>query len=191
MLLEAGANINVPASKYNGRTALQAASEGGHLDIVKKLLGMGVIVNANPAHYGGRTALQAAANGHAQVVRYLLRMGADVNLTDLQHSALEVRLEVVEELFRAGANVNAPGGYLSAELALYAAAEGGHLDVVEKLLAAGTQVDAISGNRKQTALQVAFKRGHVDVAKKLKMSGARSNLGGDKIFKSGQYPDAS
>jgi ankyrin repeat protein len=57
MLLEAGANINVPASKYNGRTALQAASEGGHLDIVKKLLGMGVIVNANPAHYGGRTAL--------------------------------------------------------------------------------------------------------------------------------------
>jgi ankyrin repeat protein len=118
--------------------------------------------------------LQAAANGHAEVVRFLVRMGADVNthpsrywgLTALQHAALEERLEVVEELLRAGTNVNAPGGYLSPKLALYAAAEGGHLDVVEKLLAAGAQVDAISGNRKQTVLQVALKRGHVELAKK-------------------------
>jgi ankyrin repeat protein len=101
-------------------------------------------------------------------------MGADVNshpsrywgLTALQHAALEVRLEVVEELLRAGANVNAPGGYLSTELALHAAAEGGHLDGVEKLLAADAQVDANSGNRKQTALQVALKRGNVELAGK-------------------------
>lgn len=50
--VEAGASINVPASKYNGRTALQAASEGAHLAIVKKVLGMEAIANAGPAHYG-------------------------------------------------------------------------------------------------------------------------------------------
>jgi ankyrin repeat protein len=65
--------------------------------------------------------LQAAANGHAEVVRFLVRMGADVNthpsrywgLTALQHAALEERLEVVEELLRAGTNVNAPGAILA------------------------------------------------------------------------------
>ncbi|PNP58755.1 hypothetical protein FNYG_15033 [Fusarium nygamai] len=50
--------------------ALQAASEGGHIQIVDRLLEAGANVNADAAaDDGGRTALQAAsAGGHIQVI---------------------------------------------------------------------------------------------------------------------------
>jgi ankyrin repeat protein len=86
-------------------------------------------------------------------------MGADINtprcryrgLTALQNAALEGRIDVVEELRSAGADVNVPGSYFDNQLALHAAADGGHLNIGETLLVAGAQVEAISGNRKQTA----------------------------------------
>ena len=50
-----------------GRTALQAAAEGGYLDVVERLLREKANVNA--ARSDGRTALQAAAEGgHLDVV---------------------------------------------------------------------------------------------------------------------------
>jgi ankyrin repeat protein len=57
-LLAIGADIN--AAAHSGRTALQAAAEGGHQAIVEKLLAVGADVNAASKHRG-RTALQAAA----------------------------------------------------------------------------------------------------------------------------------
>ncbi|EXL40290.1 hypothetical protein FOCG_17178, partial [Fusarium oxysporum f. sp. radicis-lycopersici 26381] len=60
-----------------GRTALQAASEGGHIQVVERLLEAGANVNAAAAARYGRTALQAAsAGGHIQVVKRLLNAGA-------------------------------------------------------------------------------------------------------------------
>ncbi|KFY61651.1 hypothetical protein V496_04952 [Pseudogymnoascus sp. VKM F-4515 (FW-2607)] len=38
MLLKAGADINAPPAKINGRTALEAAAEHGRLDMVSLLL---------------------------------------------------------------------------------------------------------------------------------------------------------
>jgi len=56
-LLEKGADVNAaPASSF-GRTALQAASEGGHLAVVDRLLEQGTDFNAAPASSFGRTAL--------------------------------------------------------------------------------------------------------------------------------------
>ena len=61
---------------WDGRTALQAAAGGGHLDVVERLLAAGADVNAAAAH-GGRTALQAAAGGgHLDVVERLRQAGA-------------------------------------------------------------------------------------------------------------------
>jgi ankyrin repeat protein len=48
--------------------ALQAASQGGHLEIVERLLAAGADVNAAAGNYGGPTALQAASRGgHLEV----------------------------------------------------------------------------------------------------------------------------
>ena len=62
---------------FDGRTALQAAAEGGHLEVVDRLLAAKAEVNA-AAGYGGRTALQAAAGGgHLEVVDRLLAASVD------------------------------------------------------------------------------------------------------------------
>ncbi|KAI1026507.1 hypothetical protein LB504_013128, partial [Fusarium proliferatum] len=56
--------------------AFQAASAGGHIQVVERLLEAGADANAS-AGYQGRTALQAAsAGGHMQVIERLLEAGA-------------------------------------------------------------------------------------------------------------------
>lgn len=62
------------------RTALQAAAEGGHEDVVRVLLDAGAGVNAPAAPGFGRTALQAAAEGgHHKAVALLIKTKADAN----------------------------------------------------------------------------------------------------------------
>ncbi|KAF9775097.1 hypothetical protein IL306_006825, partial [Fusarium sp. DS 682] len=55
-----------------------AASEGGYIQVVERLLKAGADVNAAAAaEYGGRTALQAASEGgHIQVIERLLEARA-------------------------------------------------------------------------------------------------------------------
>ena len=57
------------AAGHGGQTALQAAAEGGYLEVVERLLAANANVNAAAGH-GGRTALQAAA-GHEGVIMVL------------------------------------------------------------------------------------------------------------------------
>lgn len=71
-LLQANAEIDAVAGKNKGRTALQAAAEGGHLAVVERLLQAKAEVNAAAASRYGRTALQAAAdNDHLNIVKRL------------------------------------------------------------------------------------------------------------------------
>lgn len=73
-LLGANAHVNAPAAGDGGRTALQAAADGGHLPIVDRLLAANADVNVAPAAgWSGRTALQeAVANGHLEIIQKLL-----------------------------------------------------------------------------------------------------------------------
>ncbi|KAJ4030597.1 hypothetical protein NW763_014837, partial [Fusarium oxysporum] len=59
--------------------------------------------------------------------------------------------------------------------ALQAAAWGGHLEVVEKLLAAGADVNAAAGYDGWTALEAAAEGGHLEVVEKLLAKGANAN----------------
>ncbi|KAI8290901.1 Ankyrin repeat domain-containing protein 17 [Colletotrichum sp. SAR11_57] len=97
ILLSAGAKVNevlsepahpahgLPASsvvvtRYNGRTALQAAAERGHEHLVSRLLRLEADVNAPPSPTAGFTALQAAAGGgYMTILKLLLQHGADIN----------------------------------------------------------------------------------------------------------------
>ncbi|KAL9595276.1 MAG: hypothetical protein Q9179_005045 [Wetmoreana sp. 5 TL-2023] len=80
-LIEAGACINDSASKgKGGRTALQAASSVGDVDMVEQLLLRGADVNAPAAVVDGVTALQAAAiRGYLRIAQILLEHGADID----------------------------------------------------------------------------------------------------------------
>lgn len=112
-LLRAGADVN---SRVYDQTALQAAAEGGHLEIVERLLAAKSDVNTPAADQSGGTALQVAAEGG--------------------------HLEIVERLLAARADVDAPAANYDGRTALQAAAEGGHLEVVQRLLAAKADVNA-------------------------------------------------
>ncbi|KAH0499817.1 hypothetical protein TgHK011_006983 [Trichoderma gracile] len=175
-------------ARYNGRTALQAAAERGHLNIVKLLLQLGAEVNAPPSPSAGRTALQAAAGGgFGAIVQLLLEHGAHVNaaaarykgFTALQGACLQGRLELVDLLLGAGADVQASGGgYDGDATALHAAAERGHVNIVKKLVEIGADVNASSNRRGQTPIQGAMAGGHEPVVKYLREKGAMGRRGG-------------
>ncbi|RYO82406.1 hypothetical protein DL764_009606 [Monosporascus ibericus] len=169
------------------RTALQAASGGGHWEVVDRLLAAGANINAGPANYKGRTALQAASEGgHVEVVEQLLAAGANINAepaycegrTALQAASGNGHLEVVKRLLAARANINAEPAENFGRTALQAASERGYLGAVKLLLAAKANINAAPGNWSgRTALQAASGGGHLEVVERLLAAGANINTG--------------
>ncbi|PLN83089.1 ankyrin [Aspergillus taichungensis] len=80
ILLQAGADVNAPASRHLGKSALQCAAHGGNMELVDTLLMAGATVDQGPAEAGGATALQfASILGHINIARKLLREGAEID----------------------------------------------------------------------------------------------------------------
>ena len=78
-LIDAGANLNVPAGPRCGRTALQNATEMGSLEIVRLLLSQGADVNAPAGYEKGITVLQGGMRkGILKMVLELLEAGANI-----------------------------------------------------------------------------------------------------------------
>ncbi|KAK2774929.1 hypothetical protein CKAH01_12982 [Colletotrichum kahawae] len=199
ILLRAGAKVNehsvhglpapsVVVTRYNGRTALQAAAERGHEHLVSRLLELGADANAPPSPTAGFTALQAAAGGgYIAILKLLLQHGADINgasakykgYTALQGACLRGHVEIAELLLQEGADVHALGGTYGDGMALHAAAEKGRVDIIGRLLAAGADVNACSfkGRQGQTALQSAAVGGHDDAIQVLRDNGAIGRTG--------------
>ncbi|KAH0551472.1 hypothetical protein GP486_007312, partial [Trichoglossum hirsutum] len=143
-LLQEEADINAAATAYfGGRTALQAAAEGGHLAVVKRLLRGKEDVYPPFPDFGRRTTLEVVAGGgHLTATEWPPQEKAEVNAaasifggrTALQAAAGGGHLAVVEWLLQEKADANAAASLHSGRTALQAAAERGHLAVVERLL---------------------------------------------------------
>jgi ankyrin repeat protein len=69
-------------------------------------------------------------------------------------------------------------------MALHAAAEKGHVEIIERLLAAGADVNACSfkRGRGQTALQSAVVGGHDEAMQVLRDNGAVGRTGGGSLL---------
>jgi ankyrin repeat protein len=140
-LLEAGADINAPASPLQGKTALQAAVKYGKAPIIKLILQQGADCNALAAKSYGATALQFAA--------------------------MEGRISIVLLLLRAGAEINAAPSATGGRTALEAAAENGRLDVVSLLLKNDTDVAGLDA-RCQRAAKLAVENDNPIISRLLK-----------------------
>ena len=78
ILLDAGANINAPASQIY-TSVLQAAAKESNLEVAKLLLARGADINARDPRFG--TALSTAARrGMVDLMKELVRSGADIDL---------------------------------------------------------------------------------------------------------------
>lgn len=117
-LHQAGADISLVAEWSITRTPLQAASEGGHKDIVEYLLREGVNPNESPAEQGGATALQLAAiKGNIGIAAILLDNGADINAlpafcdgrTAFEGATEHGRIEMMIFVVNRGANLLSDG----------------------------------------------------------------------------------
>lgn len=110
-LLKRRARLNT--RNRNGETALSLAAYRGNLPFVQRLVHAGADVN----FYGWPPLVYAAFNGHAAVVDYLLKMGAEVNATTANGSTALLfasrfgHIQVVERLLHDQADPNITNQY--------------------------------------------------------------------------------
>jgi len=150
------------------------AARTGDTDKVHELLAKGVPVDARedfaPSKYyqqSEQTALMyAAGGGHLEIVRMLLKTGANVNVIDkmfsreyggeqtaLHYAARQPNVAIVEELLNAGADPNAltkniqNRGSTPLNYALHA----GHSDVAQLLIKRGTNLSSKIGRKQATS----------------------------------------
>ncbi|KAH6648343.1 ankyrin repeat protein [Truncatella angustata] len=192
LLLDAGAVFDPKkVTRYQGRTPIQAAAEGGHEAAVLLLLERGANINAAASPSSGVTALQTACfEGHVSLVKLLIARGADVNglpgkfsgYTALQGACLAGEVDIVRILLGEGVDVNAPGSLYSGGTALHAAASRGNMEIVKILLSAGADPNSAAGRRGQTPMQSAYLIGEMDIVHLLLEAGATGPLTGGKIL---------
>ena len=134
------------------------------LQEVDKLLSEGAVDVNVRVPYLDQTALGSAAGlSEEEMVRLLLRRGADPNignkdnLTPLQSAAHHGNIAIVTMLLKAGARVNTADsqyGYT----ALASATQNGHIDVVRALLEAGADPN-LRLNSGWTVAELALQKG--------------------------------
>jgi ankyrin repeat protein len=177
-LIDRGARIDLRTAAYIGR-----------LDKVKEHLANGADIDLRPiqmdsaafeelfAIYGkvppepneprGDTPLHGAVEGgHADIVEFLVAIGADLQARDnadrtpLHDAAYLGFTEIARILISHGAEVNAVSG--GGETPLHAAAQCGHTSTVELLIANGADING-KDRYGRTALDCAWDRGFADV----------------------------
>lgn len=160
-LLSRGIDPNTVDS--SGNTLLIIAAREGNAETVAALVAYRPRLDYR--NLTGDSALMLAAlQGHEKVVDVLLNAGAPFNhsgWTPLHYAAFEGRLAVVERLLRAGADLNLLAPNQSDALML--AARNGHIDVVRKLIEAGSVLDR-KNDAGLTAEEWARSRGNTDIA---------------------------
>lgn len=200
LLLERGADVNVPGGKYGHPLQAVCTNGGDCLEEVELLLDRGADVNARGGYYGN--ALQAACSYRSfnerhriqdiLVIDLLIDRGADINAeggrlgTALQAACSNGCGEnIVSLLLDKGADVNIQGGEYGSALnaACFAATNPSrHLtrpSVIKRLLDSGAELNKSCGSG-GTALQAACEGGDIDMVHWLLDRGAEVNVQGGK-----------
>ncbi len=185
-LLIAGARTDLACRSGPSQcTALQKASQLGHIDIACLLLQRGADPNGPVLNDNGLTTLQCAVQfGSLELASILLKAGADVNgqlspngMSALSYSLQKSHQNIARLLIDAGAEVNATSeSHLYYATALQIAAKNGLCESVDRLVYAGANVNAITKGG-GTALSIATQNNRSDVVYLLLKANADVNIG--------------
>lgn len=175
--LESG-RPDIDARDAYGVTALIDAASKGQKDIVELLILEGADLDARDNQ--GDTALMIAAlKGHLEIVELLIANGAALSLNDKSgNTALiesakygrESACEIIALLAANGARIGAANRF--GMTAMMYAAQGGHIENVSCLIAAGADVNAKSKSG-ESVLEFAEMSSRRDIIDLLRENGAR------------------
>lgn len=177
---------NLILDRMMSLTVFEAAATGKLVHIISNLARKPELVNAY-SEDGFQPIGLAAYFGHAEVVDYLIKAGAEVNspsknslkVAPIQSAVAGGHLEVTALLLEAGAspNVCEAGGYTP----LHTAAHNGDVQIVHKLLFGGADLEAKS-EKQETPLDMAQKSGYQEVVTLLN-SGITRRFRGSRLPK--------
>ncbi|PCI37911.1 MAG: hypothetical protein COB50_03105 [Thiotrichales bacterium] len=183
MLAESNLNdLHNDEDNYTEYT-LTDAIECNDLGITIEMLESADVVEVNKTTNGGNTLLMVAIkNSNIEIVKLLLKNGANVNVTNnYGHTALMIAVlnktvsnittEIVKLFLKNGANVNATNkrGWN----ALMMLADGNdNIEIAKLLLGDGINVSATTNKSRSTALMIALANYSINIAKLLLKNGA-------------------
>ena len=177
-VLVAGASMMMAAPGSSATALLDAAESGDRPTAMRLLSAKGTDLNATAAD-GSTAIMYAAANGDLELVRALIKAGANVKLANqfgtsaLTEASIIGSAPIVEALLKAGADANfkTPNG----ETPLMAAARSGKVEAAKALLDAGADINAKENWGGQSALMWAAAQSQAEMVKFLASKGANLN----------------
>jgi ankyrin repeat protein len=159
----------IKATKKNDMAGVIAALEqGADIETREPLLRMTPLIIAS-------------THGYTEIAMHLMEKGADVNATGKQGinpliaAAMNGHADMVALLAAQNINVDQLSGLQYKENALHLAARNGYTEVIEELLKAGADVNALEGTN-STALMYAAYNGHLETVELLLKEGAELNV---------------
>lgn len=189
-LLLAAEGIDVNRMDGFGRTALHCAAMSGHTACLEALLaapGLDVTITDSQGYTALQLAEQEGKNECAQLIRAFSGTSTSVEAltsaqatTALFNAAQSGNAQDVEQLIRAGADVNATREYVGSPLFL--AVQGGHTACVKLLISVpNTEVNCADGVVGNTPLLWAVAKEHIECVQAL------STAAGIDVNKSNHY----
>eukprot|EP00934_Nitzschia_sp_Nitz4_P000144 Nitzschia sp. Nitz4//scaffold23_size168460//114408//117133//NITZ4_002234-RA/size168460-snap-gene-0.165-mRNA-1//-1//CDS//3329543680//144//frame0 len=177
LLVESGASFDF--TDADGVTPLMAAASVGSVEtqtflleqLKAKMSADQLTTHVNLfSNSGGSAVMFAAAGGHVECAKALLDLGADIKAVA---QAKPGYAEKLQQMIETGQVVEEEP-HVDGVTALHVAAQGGYLEMVQLLLAAGADV-SIKDAADRTPLVMAIAGNHEEVAKALVVAGSDPN----------------